>query len=231
MNEAAPALTQTLSIQPEHAPCIRVKLLSRFPAEIWRHQCPDGRCVWGGCCFSFEREDAAYDWLVVYDDIPPLPGQKRHLAVERLRCAPFHTLLVTTEPPSIKSYGRAYTRQFGTVLTSQPAWALPHPDRIFAQPALHWFYGVGSRSIRPFHTIAAMDTSAKDRGLSMVFSPKRMRHTLHHRRHTFMSRLMALLPEMEVYGSGARPLDDKAEALDPESVFIKVKTSHVSDLA
>ncbi len=49
----------------------------------------------------------------------------------------------------------------------------------------------------------------------MVFSPKRQWHTLHKRRFEFMRSMMQALPEMDVYGRGVKPLDDKAEAVAP----------------
>ncbi len=207
---------------PRAMPSIRVKLLSRFPADVWLHQFPEGKPVWGCCQFLLDRETEDYDWLVVYDDVPPRSNQGEN-AYEDLACPPSHTLLVTTEPPTVKVYGRAFTEQFGVVLTSQPEWALPHPQRIYAQPALHWFYGLGSTKIRSFREIETLNPGCKSRDLSLVFSPKRMRHTLHKRRHEFMRRLMALMPEMDVFGRGAHPLDDKAEALDPYRYHIAVE--------
>lgn len=206
---------------------IRVKLIGQTPARSWLHQFPDGRPRWGRLAFTFERQARDYDWLVVYDEVPPLPGQKRAEASEPLSCHPAHTLLVTTEPSSIKYYGEAYTGQFGAVLTSQEPWALRHPRRIYAQPALQWFYGVSPRHCRPFAEMAAFDPSGKTQDLSMVFSPKRMRHTLHHRRFAFMRRLIELMPEMAVFGRGARPLEDKAEALDPYRHHVVVE-NHIA---
>lgn len=210
---------------PESFPSnrIRVKLLSRFPAALWLHQCPDGQAGWGRCDFLFDPRASEYDWLVVYDDIPPQPGERKGTAREVLACPAAQTILVTTEPSSIKTYGRTFTEQFGAILTSQPEWALPHPQRIYSQPALHWFYGVGARNTLSFRELEATDRLAKTRDLSMVFSPKRQRHTLHHRRFEFMRRLMTLLPEMDVYGRGARPLDDKAEALDAYRYHVAVE--------
>jgi hypothetical protein len=60
----------------------------------------------------------------------------------------------------------------------------------------------------------------------MVFSPKRQRHTLHHRRNRFMRQLMDALPELDVYGRGARALDDKAEALDSYRYHVAIE-NHV----
>ncbi len=48
----------------------------------------------------------------------------------------------------------------------------------------------------------------------MVYSPKAMRHTLHHHRAGFMRWLVEHMPELDTFGRHtARPLDDKAECL------------------
>lgn len=202
---------------------IRVKFVARGPGDFWLHQFPHNDPAWGGCAFVFDREAREYDWLVVYDDVPPRAPGAAGPAAEPLACNPRNTLLVTTEPSSIKTYGDAFTGQFGTVLTSQEPWALPHPDRLYSQPALHWFYGVGSQAMRPFDRIAEGPAGDKQHDLSMVFSPKRMRHTLHHRRNRFMQALMQELPDMAVFGRGALALDDKAEALDAYRYHVAVE--------
>ena len=184
-----------------------------MPAAHWLHQLPHGEPCWGNCHFIFDQQARDYDWLIVYDDIPERPGEARKLAHEALACAPEHTLLVTTEPSSIKIYGNDYTRQFGAVLTSQAAWALPHRQRIYSQSGLHWFYGIGSRHVTPFDDLL-VSPGNKNKTVSMVFSPKNMRHTLHHRRANLMRELMHQLPEMDVFGRSApHALDDKADCL------------------
>ncbi len=193
---------------------IRVKIVSRVPTEQWLHQLPHGVSRWGNCEFIFDQQAREYDWMVAYDDIPELPGENRQRAHEILACPQQHTLLVTTEPSSIKIYGDDYTRQFGAVLTSQAAWALPHPQRIYSQPALHWFYGLGSQQITPFDDLLEPLSITKTKTLSMVFSAKSMRHTLHYRRAALMRELMDKLPEMDVFGRLApHALDDKADCL------------------
>lgn len=202
---------------------IRVKLISRSPAEYWLHQLPHGHAQWGRCEFLFDRDARDYDWLVVYDDIPPGKNESRGSSSEALACAASNSMLVTTEPSPIKTYGNNFTRQFGVVLTSQEEWALPHPQRIYSQPALHWFYGVGTQRIISFDEMESHPPAIKTRDLSMVFSPKSMRHTLHWRRHEFMQNLMLSLPDMDVFGRGARPLDDKAEALDSYRYHVAIE--------
>lgn len=196
------------------APRLRVKLLGSPDDAIWRHQLPHDEPVWGDCEFVFGRDARDYDWLVVYDDLPARAGEPKRTTREELACSRAHTLLVTTEPSSVKIYGDSYTRQFGAVLTSQAEWALPHPRRIHAQPALHWFYGVGQRGIVPFDRLADVAPAAKTRDVSMVYSPKAMRHTLHRQRENFMRWLVERMPELDSFGRQTpRPLDDKAECL------------------
>lgn len=193
---------------------IRVKVLANLPAAGWLHQFPHNEPVWGNCEFVFERDARDYDWLLVYDDLPARPGEPKRTTREDLACPREHTLLVTTEPASVKIYGNSFTRQFAAVLTSQPEWALPHPQRIYSQPALHWFYGVGSRGAEPFDRMLDAPPIEKHRDVSMVYSPKAMRHTMHYRRAHFMRWLVGHMPELDTFGRETpRPLDDKADCL------------------
>lgn len=193
---------------------IRVKVLANLPAASWLHQLPAGQPTWGNCTFIFDRDARDYDWLVVYDDLPTRAGEPRKCTTESLACAREHTLLVTSEPASVKIYGNDFTHQFGAVLTSQPEWALPHPQRIFSQPALHWFYGVGSSHIESFDEMVGNPPTTKTHDVSMVHSPKAMRHTLHYRRARFMHWLAGQMPELDLFGRQTqRPLDDKADCL------------------
>lgn len=203
---------------------LRVKVISSTQTATWLHQFPHNEPVWGDCEFVFDREERSYDWLLVYDDLPARPGEANKISREQLACPRAHTLLVTMEPSSVKIYGNDYTHQFGAVLTSQPEWALPHPNRIYSQPALHWFYGVGRNRTVPFDEILAESPQNKFHEVSMVYSPKAMRHTLHHHRARFMHELVALLPELETYGRhSTRPLDDKADCLRPFKYHIAIE--------
>jgi hypothetical protein len=172
-------------------------------------QFPQGQPSWGGCDFIFDPDCDDYDWLVIYGDLP-----SSH-PIETLACPRRQTLLVTTEPSSIKAYGNDFTAQFGAVLTSQAEWALPHADRIFSQPALQWYYGLGSNHLRSYDDMTTSPPLLKSRSISTVCSSKQMRHTLHRRRYRFTQAIKEQIPEMEIFGLGVRPIDDKAEALDP----------------
>ncbi len=193
---------------------ITVKFMTRLPRSEWSRYFPGSDFVWKSCRFVFDREARDYDWLVVYDELAPAAGQSQSTASELLACSPQNTLLITTEPSSIKVYGRHYTEQFGHVLTTQPDWALPHPQRHWQQAANHWFYG-GDATNPMTHERLLSGGGPKTGMASMVGSGKAQKHTMHATRFAFMQRVQELMPELEVFGRGYRPMADKAEALDP----------------
>ena len=195
---------------------IRVKLCTLNP-PLWLRQFPGGLPVRGNCEFVFDPAAGDYDWFVVYNDLPA------PYLEEILACPQRNSLLVTTEPPSIKSYGNDFTKQFGCVLTSQPEWALSHGDRIFTQPALHWFYGLGTDQLRTYDDIVSSSALGKNKIISTVCSNKKQRHTLHNRRYQFTQDLKQKLPELDVFGHGVRAMDDKAEALDEYRYHVAIE--------
>lgn len=206
----------------------RIKLLSRCDPREWARYFPDGDGRWGDCQFVFDRDARDYDWLVVYDDLPARPGTRRDEVSERLACPAANTLLVTTEPSSIKAYGRAFAAQFGHVLTTQPAWALPHPQRHFQQAANHWFYGSGANAwMSRAELLAPPPAEAKRADISTVYSSKRQWHTNHAQRFAFIAAMRERLPEMALFGRGATPMDDKAEALAPYRYHLAVE-NHIA---
>lgn len=191
----------------------------KLPADAgWQRQFPGGEPSWGRCRFVIDAEERHYDWLVVYEDLP---------RAELLACPARRTLLVTTEPSSIKTYGSAFLNQFGTVLTSQEPWALRHRDAVRSQPALKWFYGwpIRHRNLqhRSYEDMAAGPPAPKTKTISTLCSEKQQKHTLHRDRHRFTHQLHAAMPELDIYGWGNRELVDKAEGLDAYKYHLAIE--------
>jgi len=215
-----------LTPKAENGRRIRVKFLlksgpDRETANL-RRRFPDAITSWGHCDFLFDSAADDYDWLVVYDDLPA-SGQQRS---EQLTCPRRHTLLITAEPSSIKTYGSRFLRQFGYVLTSQEPWAIRHPRAVFSQPALLWFYG-RTGELGSYNRMAALDGITKVSDISTVCSSKQQTHTLHRTRYDFVQALRKHLPELDVFGHGVRPIADKAEAIDPYRYHIAIE-NHIA---
>lgn len=200
---------------------IRVKMMVKGGPQFWLRQLPNANPVYGGCEFIFNADERNYDWLVAYDDLPPQANERRSTRTEVLSCPRNHTILVTVEPSNIKSYGRAFTKQFGHILTSQPEWALPHPGRIYSQPALYWFYGADNGLA--YDQMQDNPPTDKTETIGTVCSNKQQKHTVHNQRYEFTHALKERLPELDIFGRGVRSIQDKSESLDPYKYHIAVE--------
>jgi hypothetical protein len=195
--------------------------------EGFLRQFPGSFPQWENCLFEFDVDCRDYDWLVVYQDLPPEDG---FFTEEKLCCPKERTMLITGEPSTITVFGSDYLRQFGTILTFQEPWAMKHPNVIFHHPGLIWHYGLPFEKGRfvTWDQMAATPPPAKDRSISTVCSKRTGNVTLHSTRVDFTWRLKEDLPELDIFGHGVNPMNDKAEALDPYRYHIAVE-NHVYD--
>lgn len=175
-----------------------------------------------GVTFTFDLDARDYHWLAVYENMPPAGDERRSMRVEKLACAPQNTILFTTEPSGIKIYNRSYTRQFGYVVTSQEPFALRHPGRVYSQAGLRWFYGNGSQHLMTADEIAG-HFPEKTKVIGTVCSTKRQGHTLHRLRYDFTQAMATKMPDLDVFGRGHRPVDDKAESIDPYKYHLAIE--------
>lgn len=196
---------------------------SKEHQEIFRRQFPGQSCQWGRCEFIFDPDARHYDWLAVYDDMAPSPGERFSTRIESLACAPLHTLFITMEPSSIKTYGYDFLDQFGVIITSQEPWAITNSQAVYTQPALRWFYGESKQHLRTWDEMTQSPPEYKTGNLSAVCSSKQQKNTVHADRYAFTMRMKELIPEMALFGRGVRPIDDKADALDPYRYHIVIE--------
>tara|TARA_B110000037_G_C17111128_1_gene501900 strand:+ start:1577 stop:2638 length:1062 start_codon:yes stop_codon:yes gene_type:complete len=206
---------------------IRIKFLGKFRPGLdgadWLNRFPGRKPVWENCKFTFDRHDREYDWLVVYDDLPSVSGERNTMWEEELACPRENTMLITTEPSSIKVYGSRFLNQFGHVLTSQEPWAVGnHPGAIYSQTGLVWFYAFGEPR-GTYDAIKNFIPLEKTGEISAVCSTKQQKHTLHRQRYEFVMGLKNRIPEMELFGRGIRFVEDKADALDTFKYHVAIE--------
>ena len=220
-------------VQPQWGePKIKVKFMHRglrrgHSFAGFLRQFPGSNPQWGPCRFDFDVDCRDYDWLVVYHD---LPRGDTFFTEEMLACPREKTMLVTGEPSTITVFGTDYLRQFGCILTFQEPWAMKHANVIFHHPGLIWHYGLpfGKGEFITWDMLAVTPPPQKTRLISTVCSKRTGNVTLHSTRVDFTWRLKEDLPELDIYGHGVNPMDDKAEALDPYRFHIAVE-NHVYD--
>lgn len=182
---------------------------------------------WGNCIFDFDVDCTEYDWLVVYQDLPP---SGNFFTEEKLCCPREKTVLITGEPSSITVFGKDYLKQFGVIITFQEPWAMRHPNVIFHHPGLIWYYGLPFDD-GPYITWDQMDSMEppeKTGLISTVCSQRTGNVTLHSTRVDFTWRLKEAIDELDIFGHGVLPMNDKADALSPYQFHVAVE-NHVYD--
>ncbi len=197
-------------------------MLRHNSKERFSRQLPGNNLQWGNCHFTFDNDAKEYDWLVVYHDLPREPMS---LCTEKLCCPREKTILITTEPSSITVYGSDYLRQYGLIITSQEPWAIKHPNIIFTQPGLVWYYGAnddGDKMIT-YDDLQSTPPPLKSKTISTVCSTRQGRLTLHYKRYHFTQKLKNHILELNVFGHGVNPMHDKAEVLDPYRYHIAIE--------
>jgi len=209
---------------------IRVKFLARGLRQgdsgaQYRRMLPDLSPVLGKCRFIFDIDEKKYDWLVVYHDIP---DQDSLIIEQPVYCPPERTILITLEPSSVTVYGTDYVKQFGTIITFQEPWALPHPNACRRAPGLMWYYGYSfaQDTALSYDTLLA-EKPEKSKIISIMCSSRTGKVTLHSRRRNFSERLQRDMADIDVFGHGINEIDDKAEALQPYRYHVVVE-NHVA---
>mgnify|MGYP003320935205 CR=1 FL=1 len=187
---------------------VRIKVL----CALFKPSLPPLRCG-GDYEFVYDPACADYDWLVVFDEMP--------VDCEVLRCPKERTILCTWEPVSIKSYSKAYTRQFGHLLTNRPPEAERHPHYHLGRGYYFWFVG------RDFASCQMPVTAPKGKLVSACISAKQMGHTRHRDRFNLMTALAKSVPGLDWYGRGVRPFWHKFEVLDPYKYHVTVE-NHIA---
>ncbi len=195
---------------------IRVKIISKN--GIRGFQLTELPQQFSNVKFITDRQCDDYDWLVVYDDLPPSGDERLSLGTEALACRQENTVLITYEPSSVKFYGRDYINQYGMVLTSHAPDSLAHDNRHDMPPVGVWYYG-GMEQM-----LAHPTAPQKTKEISIFASAKQEKHTLHRRRFDFISEMQAgLAGSLDVYGRGHQFVEHKAEALDDYRYHIAVE--------
>lgn len=215
---------------------IRIKFLARTHADqdirLWTALLPHQARHFRNCEFVFDSDCNEYDFLVVYEDLGFLPGARRSNRIEPLNCAHRNSLFITTEPSSIKLYGRHYLRQFAHILSMQPPDALGHhPGHIRETPAIRWYYGrpLGNKNgnYLDYDHLSKQSPIAKSKDISTVCSDKRMSAAFRQRYKFTYNLKKQLGGQLDWFGRGIQPIDDKAEALNDYRYHVAIE-NHIA---
>lgn len=174
-----------------------------------------------GYVFTSDPSCVDYDWLVVYDEMPSNNIGTLKNGYEKLLCPKECTILATQEPVSIKRYSKAYTRQFGHLLTNRPFEAERHLNYHLGRGYYWWYIG------RCFNEYKTYKMLAKTKTISLVSSAKRMMYTKHAARYNLAEFLRKVIPEIDWFGRGVCEFKKKYEVLEPYKYHVTIE-NHIA---
>lgn len=199
---------------------MHIKLSTCSPEWPWARQTPSETGRWDECEFFTSGGPVEYDAWVAYEDL---------VATETAICPQDAVILITGEPPSIKSYSAPFLAQFSMVLTVNPF--LKHPKILHSQTALPWHVGRRIRKAENlnFHLnydeLKSMAAPAKTCCCSVVCSNK-SRTAGHRQRLDFVRQLACHFgTRLDVFGRGIRDIEDKWDAVAPYRYHIALENS------
>lgn len=208
---------------------MRIKFSHPFSDQPFVRQTPGSSGAWGDCQFLINQDVEECDFWVVYE------GLKRP---EKTRCPAGNTLLVTAEPPVIKTYQPGYLTQFGAVLTCHRE--LPHQRVILGQQGLPWHAGLRMANhpvtghmvtgqALAYDDFLSLGIPPKSLGLSSIASNKR-NVAGQAQRLDFLRALKERLGDgLDAFGRGSREIPDKWDALAPYKYHIAIENCAIPD--
>lgn len=202
---------------------ITVKLSTSTNMPFIR-QTSHGSGIFNNIRFIENKKVERCDYWVVYDDLR---------FVEEAVCPQKNTILITGEPPCIKTYDHAFINQFSTVIT--PHRNLKHPNIINYQPGLPWH--IGRKIINSdvseyplnFDELSAIHHFDKPNLISTVVSHKTKTRD-QRQRLKFVEQFKKRSGfNLETFGTGMNRIDDKWNAIAPYKYHLVLENCAVPD--
>jgi hypothetical protein len=201
-------------------PLLQIALFTLAPRWPLARQTPGHSLSWEGCSFVVNPAGGRFDGCLVYDGM---------LTEARIDCPPDRLILVTGEPPTIKSYHEDFAAQFSAVVTCHAD--LPHPRLVLGAQGYPWIAGMDKnaadfgRAAKGYDAFRAAAPPAKQRLISVVVSDKAITPAHRHRRRLVAALRAHFGEELAIFGRGVRDIGDKEEALAPFKYHLAIENS------
>jgi hypothetical protein len=202
---------------------INVKLT--LPPWPIARQTPGQSSIWNNCRFFCNTDTERCDYWFVLEGL----DRKKDTTL----CPKGHTVLITCEPPTLKTYKTDFLRQFATVITCHSK--LDHPNPVLQQPGLPWHIGRRQRDhlnvsfSNDYDQLKAMKPISKTKLISVITSSKLLSDG-HRKRYEFAKLLKTHFGEkLDLFGRGLNEIEDKWDALAPYRYHVAIENSAVND--
>ncbi|WP_321438069.1 glycosyltransferase family 10 domain-containing protein [uncultured Bacteroides sp.] len=172
--------------------------------------------------FSFYENselDIVWDLVIVYE------GINVNKVVKHKKGG---LLFISGEPPMSSVYTKNFLDQFDCLLTAHPK--LKHKKNIQSQQALPWHFGKNfndSSYNYNLRELKEMKIGPKTKNISVITSSKTMMPG-HNKRIKFLEELKNNFPgQIDFYGKGINPVNDKADAILPYRFHLCIENSEI----
>jgi hypothetical protein len=191
---------------------IKIKLTYQHPNWPLLQQTPGLKGIWGNYQFYVNEDIDECDYWIVCDGL---------LKTESTMCPKENTVLITWEPPTVKTYSKKFLNQFATVITCQKE--IKHKNIIYSQQAHPWLVG------KNYDELSESSPIEKTKLLSIIVSNKTFTK-MHRKRYDFALKLKEhFKDDIDFYGRGIKDFDNKWEVLAPYKYSIAIENLAIDD--
>lgn len=206
----------------------KVRVSTQDTREMLLRQTPGCSGRWRNYEFHINEDMEEADFWVVYS--------KGRCINETCRVSPENMIFISGEPDSVYQYSTKFIKQFNRVLA--PTKVIKHSHLSKTQPSLAWYIGVsfqsdnlstvGKRVIMPnsdYDYFKQHKPIEKRKLMSVMCSNLRITKG-HQERVDFVEKLKAKYgDQIDVFGRGFNPVDDKWDALRDYKYHIVVENT------
>jgi len=200
---------------------IHVNILTLFEYPSFIHQLDNKRFGKNYAFFENSNKDIIWDLLVVYEGIK---------INKKVKVKDGGLLFISGEPSESRVYPQGFINQFDYIISSHRK--LKHPNSILSQQALNWHYGYNQEEKNykySFEQLSKFRKPTKIKNISIISSSKKMMPG-HLKRVRFIEKLMKRFPNnIDCFGKGINPINDKADAINPYRFHICIENSFIPD--
>lgn len=206
---------------------IKVKILAPASSFPLIRQTPGASGKIGDYEFCLNDADGEFDYWVVLNDLSK---------TRSFRLMSGKTILITGEPPAIKTYHEKFIKQFSRIVCCDRS--IKHPSANYYQQGLPWMLGckfnpetklwddVNYLTVDDFRQTLKVE---KKPILSIITSNKKATQG-HNDRLVFVEKLKEILGDlMEIRGVGINPVIDKGDVMLPCQYSLAIENSSYPD--
>jgi len=199
---------------------IKVKFSHNFKNWPLERQLPNSFRTFGDCEFYINKNIKECDYWFIFDNVSE-PDQTM--------CSRENIVLITAEPPDIKSYDDDFIKQFTSVITCHSN--IYSENVIKSQQGQPWFvgYDLSSKKVEKNYNDLIKSNPAKEKLISVITSIKSVTDG-HRKRYDFVMKLKEYFGDkIDIYGQGINNINDKWDAIAPYKYHIAIENTSIED--